>query len=959
MNPTRLFGQDLEAEEIDAIFSFYGFRRPMEADKKLAALVKQIGGDVFFLQEVFPLMLNTFKGTADPDRVFNNLIRFLENTPTPFIHFSYVTRNPPVLKLLFRIFSDSQFFADILIKYPEYLDWLLQEGYGRQLDLEALLGRSRQSIADFSSHEEQLMALRRFQKKELLRIGANDLLEKSSLEQTTLELSLLADVCIQIIYEIKKAQLEEKQEFSGELAVISMGKMGGLELNYSSDIDLIFVGEGSMETLSMMAAQVGKELSRFTEEGYFYRVDTRLRPEGERGQLVRNLESFQSYFDNRARIWERQAYLKARFSAGNKELGRKFMEMTDHFIFRKYLSSQEIDTIKQLKKGIESKALKKQHWTREVKIGYGGIRDIEFFVQFIQLLYAAQHPELKTGNTLKALANLNQIGFIAYDEYLALSNHYIFLRRVEHFLQIVDYQQTHLLPEDPQERGILAKKMGFQDTVSFQVKYQDVTEQVRNIFKKYFENLFEKKPDQISDMVFSSRQSEEGREFLRSFGFQDVDRMYHLIRNTGSNAKNQMLFSSIMEDIFKALGDNSFDADRGLVNIIRIIKAYRGEDVFFDIIRHSPSFLETLVKIASFSGFMVDIIEHNPAVLDFLTEPMVFKKPSTKKELERIFQYLREELELPKALSTLYEMEIFRIGVQDLLGLKTQRQIAYNLSILAETILFQAWKELAGPTGQSFALIFFGKLGGRELSYHSDLDLMMIAREEDYESIQHLTTVLQKVIKAVKGIYEVDLRLRPGGKNAPAVLSFSHFQRYLNEKAEPWEKLIYSRARIYADSFSFRSMVKGAVDHFLKHFPKDFKAKVIEMREKIARAFSPSDFKKGPGGIIDIEFILEYFKIQEQNSQLNLHHLSKKLRRKNGISGLYLDNLSDCLHFLRELENAIRLLSNYYSSKLPENPLERRLLALKMGFRNLESFLLKYEEIRETIRHLWERFKEI
>ncbi|PKL12482.1 MAG: hypothetical protein CVV50_04405, partial [Spirochaetae bacterium HGW-Spirochaetae-6] len=354
-----------------------------------------------------------------------------------------------------------------------------------------------------------------------------------------------------------------------------------------------------------------------------------------------------------------------------------------------------------------------------------------------------------------------------------------------------------------------------------------------------------------------------------------------------------------------------------------------------------------------------DIIEHNPAVLDFLTEPMVFKKPSTKKELERIFQYLREELELPKALATLYEMEIFRIGAQDLLELKTQQQIAYNLSILAETILFQAWREFFDKPREDFALIFFGKLGGRELSYHSDLDLLIIAREENYESIHYLTTVLQKVIKAVKGIYEVDLRLRPGGKNAPAVLSFSAFQKYLNEKAEPWEKLIYSRARIYANNISFRSTVKGAVDQFIRISSSDFKFKIIEMRDKIAKAFPPSDFKKGPGGIIDIEFILEYFKIQEQKNQLNLYHLFKKLKKHSGLSALDLDNLLDCLHFLRELENAIRLLSNHYSSKLPENSLDLRLISLKMGFRTLESFTAKYEEVRGAIRLIWERFSAI
>jgi glutamate-ammonia-ligase adenylyltransferase len=354
----------------------------------------------------------------------------------------------------------------------------------------------------------------------------------------------------------------------------------------------------------------------------------------------------------------------------------------------------------------------------------------------------------------------------------------------------------------------------------------------------------------------------------------------------------------------------------------------------------------------------VEIIEKNPAVLDFLTETMVLEQRANRKELLQILRSLREDLSLEKALSTLFEMEIFRIGSQDMLDLRPWPKIGSSLSTLAETILFGAFEEHLKPRPDlQYAVIFLGKMAGKELSYNSDLDMVVLSKDENYESVSFLTSLVHKVIKSVKGIYEIDLRLRPNGKNAPLVVPISAFRKYLEEKGENWERMVYSRNLIYASSPELVREVKGMIRKFTDSRPPDFRESIIEMREKIAANFPPENFKKHYGGIIDIEFITEYLKIFHALKDSNILALMESIRKKDLFPAELLTKMNKGYAFLRKLENSIRLLSNHYSSSLPENEEFRKILAMKLGFSGYENFFSHYKAMREGIRECWDYFR--
>lgn len=956
MNPERIFDKDSGEKEAQEIYQFFGFKEYHAAGQNLVSLIQLLGGDSFFVKNQIVRIFSLFKGVSDPDRAFNNFLRFLENTGSPLIHFNFIFQDMSIPKLLFRIFSDSQFFSNLLIRHPDFFDWLLHDNYGYQKTYEELLNEAQKEASIFAENSKKILSLRYFQKKQMLRIGANDISGKSSLEQTVLELSNVADVCMEMTYLIKKNEIARKNREYFDLAILSMGKLGGRELNYSSDIDILFIGQGNLALATQLAQEINSELARFSEEGYFYRVDIRLRPEGDRGELVIPLERYQAYFETRAKVWERQAYLKARVSAGERNLGNKLMALIGSFIFRKYLTIEEINSIKRLKKSIESKAHQKKEWEREVKIGYGGIRDIEFFIQLIQLIYGGKYSRLRTGNTLEALKTLYEIEFITYHEYSSLYQNYIFLRRVEHFLQIMDYRQTHVLPENQEKRAVLAVKLGF-TLENFEKQYKKTTKEVRSIFKKYFEDVLESTGENLSDIFMNAEKWEDAAEILTHYGFQDTQSIFYLIKNTGITTKNELLFFSVLENICHALKANSFHPDKGLINIIRIIKAYQGEDTFFDIMKNSPEFLKILVKIASFSDFMVQIVEKNPAVLDFLTEPSILNEPTRRKDLTRIFTSLKCGMSLEKTIQNLFEMEIFRIGCQDILKIKTGLQISKSLSVLAETLLLQTIKEYSGDKKYRFAVIFLGRIAGREFSYHSDIDAVFVSESSDPEDIYKLSDFLQKILNSLNGVYKLDLRLRPNGKNSPLMVDSLGFNKYLQEKGANWERLAYSKSRVIADSYPLKEKIRGIIEDFVYQVPQNFKGDAIKMREKITASFpDEKNFKKNSGGIMDIEFILEYEKIKHKIFSSQMVHILRKLKKEKDMGFLNLELLEKNYLFFRELENALRLLNNHYSSTFPENRDVLNLIALKMGL-TLEELQNQYGKARETTLKIWKIFK--
>ena len=475
---------------VAAILQPYGFHDHRRADANLQALADD-PVDRHHLADLLPALLPALAASADPDQALTYLERFAKAGGSKAALFSYLKTSPATLQLLATVFGASPFLSQILIRNPEYLHWLHAAKTLKRDRTRAELQRDlRTSLASLRSKERRLDALRRFKRREMLALGLRDLLELASVEQTTMALTILSDVLIQEVYTLCRKSLSERHGLprSG-FTVLGMGKLGGSELNFSSDVDLIYVaGSDSGRTKGTARARPGvthalyfhqlaqdltKALSEVTDEGYLFRVDLRLRPEGSAGELVASFQQCRSYYRGvglrgppRAQGWERLAQMKARPIAGDTALGRRFLKMVEPFIYQPAPASTPeslLDDVRKIKGLIDAKMSARGESQRNVKLGIGGIREIELVVQALQALYGGIRPGIRERNTTMALRKLQQACLLTADEARVLLEGYWFLRNIEHKLQMVEEQQTHVLPVDLTELQRCAMRLGYRD----------------------------------------------------------------------------------------------------------------------------------------------------------------------------------------------------------------------------------------------------------------------------------------------------------------------------------------------------------------------------------------------------------------------------------------------------------------------------------------------------------------
>jgi [glutamine synthetase] adenylyltransferase / [glutamine synthetase]-adenylyl-L-tyrosine phosphorylase len=415
---------------------------------------------------------------ADPEMAWNNFDRFVGAARNPLSLATLFERDAMALPTLLQIFSTSQHFSDLLVADPESYD-LLRLTEGQPVARQMLVEDLTSEISVLEYEPAVLRALRRFKRREMLRIAYGDIIRDQSIKTVTAQISYLADAVVEAAVRAAWRKLERQRGTprgpdgqSARFVVLGLGKLGGVELNYSSDIDLILLYDGEGRTDGKRSITNGEFFERLsrdlvglladaTELGAAYRVDLRLRPDGERGPIVMSMPAALHYYDIRGRTWERQAFIKARPVAGDQSLGREFLDQMSPWIYRRYLSRADIGGIKALKRRIEQRTHSQGADAHDVKTGHGGIRDIEFVIQFLQLLNGGDLAALRTGNTLEAIVQLESVGCLSHQERTILEDNYGFLRKIEHRLQIMFDLQTHLLPEHPEEMRKLAMRMGY------------------------------------------------------------------------------------------------------------------------------------------------------------------------------------------------------------------------------------------------------------------------------------------------------------------------------------------------------------------------------------------------------------------------------------------------------------------------------------------------------------------
>ncbi len=458
------------------------------------------------LMACLPHLLVALSNAASPDRALVNFERFVRNAPNQPELLRPMARNPRALEILLTLFAGSQFLTEILLRHPEYFELLREHKRLAQPKLARQLLEEAQAVLEEATrsgrgHEEAkkgtfprllaspplLDALRRFQRRELLRIGACDLLGLADLPTVTQQLTYLADSLVQTCLSVAAWQ---SNLAVANFAVIAMGKLGGEELNYSSDIDLLFLCTVDAFAYRQLGQALIDLLTRVTGEGFLYRVDMRLRPWGRDGALVYSVDGHSAYLQRHADLWEKQALLKARVIAGNRAIGEAFLRQAEPLIFSTngIVARAEVHALKQR---IEAQLRQRGREWGEVKLGQGSIRDIEFVTQYLQLTHGGQNPEVRSGTTLEALTRLATSGFLSADEYRALVDGYIFLRTVEHHLQLMDYQQTHALPSNQEALAHLARRLGFQGTTAgtqFVARYQQHSAVIRAVYRRYLDH---------------------------------------------------------------------------------------------------------------------------------------------------------------------------------------------------------------------------------------------------------------------------------------------------------------------------------------------------------------------------------------------------------------------------------------------------------------------------------------
>jgi glutamate-ammonia-ligase adenylyltransferase len=515
--------------EVEVLLSPVGFADWRAAHRCLLRLANEVQTPQA-LAHLLPHLLTILSSAANPDQVLVNLERFAHSATDKLATFEYLASNPRAVEILVTLFAGSQFLTEILLRNPEYFERLMGlRGLAQHKSVEELYAETQVVRSEARGQPAiQLDGLRRFQRWELLRIGACDLLDLFDLPAVTAQLSNLADSLVRACLEIAS---EQSQTSTDGFAVIAMGKLGGQELNYSSDIDLVFVAASAPTSYRRLGERLIEGLTRTTAEGFLYRVDMRLRPWGCVSPLVTSLDGYVAYLEEHARQWEKQALLKARVIAGDEMIGGAFLRRAESLVFDVGDAEQARSNAHAMKKRTETYLREQGRDWGEVKLGEGSIRDVEFVVQILQLAHGAQRPEIHSGNTLDALDRLSVNGLLTADDYRVLTDGYIFLRTIEHHLQMMHYRQTHALPDDEEALAHLARRLGFSGGESgqqFLARYEQHRAAIRKVYLRYLGSKKMKAPIQpqstASTADIAHHVESLGQSYAEAFDQEEIER---------------------------------------------------------------------------------------------------------------------------------------------------------------------------------------------------------------------------------------------------------------------------------------------------------------------------------------------------------------------------------------------------------------------------------------------------
>jgi len=827
-------------------------------------------------------------------------------------------RKAEAARFLSAVLDLSPFIREALTRHPRILDRIVAKT--PEAALQDILSEISASAASDAVTEASLMTSLRVLKREAhVLIALCDLAGIFDTQATTGWLTDLAEACTGAAAhfllldadsagKIKLPDRNHPDKDSGWI-VLGMGKFGARELNYSSDIDLIvFIDETRpaigdpyecVETFSRLTRRLVRILQDRTGDGYVFRVDLRLRPDPGSTPLAIPVGAALHYYEGRGQNWERAAMIKARPVAGDRESGKQVLAELSPYVWRKYLDYAAIADVHSIKRQIHAH---KGHGDiavrgHNVKLGRGGIREIEFFVQTQQLIAGGRFPELRGNQTVPMLARLAERGWITEKARDALAKEYYFLRDVEHRIQMIADEQTHILPEDDEGFARVAHMMGYADTAAFSAAFLDALK----VVEKHYAALFEQAPELGSasgNLVFTGDVDDpDTLETLAAMGYERpsdicrVIRTWHFGRYRATqSAEARERLTELTPALLKAFAETK-RADEALLRFDGFLKGLPAGIQLFSLLQSNPRLLNLLVMIMSAAPRLAEIITRNPHVFDGLLDPAIFSEMPTRAYLEeRLRVFLGPATDYEEVLDRLRIFAAehrFLIGIRLLTSAIDGVRAGRAFSDLAELMIGKAFEVVEAELerrhgrvkGAKVALLAMGKLGSRELTAGSDVDLILLYEhdEETDESdgekplapSQYYIRLTQRLIAALSAptaegvLYEVDMRLRPSGNKGPVATHIESFGKYQRSEAWTWEHMALTRARPIHGDGAFMDHIRREIDEVLsasrdvKKIAKD----VREMRDLIYQEKPPADdwdFKLKPGGIVDLEFIAQF-----------------------------------------------------------------------------------------------------
>lgn len=1097
---------------------------PQRVDTLLARLHKSVVQGRFTLVQV-EQALRAIVPVADPLATLLYLLQFSE-LPGGARRLA----EPGALGVFILLAGQGEHPAHLLHRHPDDLLYLIdghlhpqRNNGGRGLDtlLHELNTRIERARARGEALEEVVFAeLRRLKRRESLRIYLREVEQASSVRQTAAEIANLAQACLEVAC-VQGARLLGHPELVEHFCVLGMGKLGGTELNFSSDVDLIYIcsnwvstDPGALEAglkakIDQLARWVTRAMSEGTDEGYVFRVDLRLRPDGNKGGLVNSVGAMVNYYLNWGSTWERSALIKARGVGGNHALAEHLFQELEPFMFRRYLDFKVIDALRSMKEQIDRNAhvsaivgLKEQEILPEqeparptsalqsrlrqklgragvlsksrtgkvlakstrplpnaapspkelpaqqaepadnrrdaraaspfgwdVKIGVGGIREIEFFVQALQLIHSGTRESLRVRGTLDALDRLLYVGLITHEDHRWLADAYDLFRRVEHRIQMESDRQSHRLPGDVDGFNRLARRM-MMDEAELREALTFFREKVALIFERLFQDsakdareptVRESRPGELLTVMGVSPErlfDAVVLDALVALGFRrprQVAGQLQVLReqNHGPFGQRAGTEQSQLGRYLLQACASAPDPDQAMSNWARLAAIIGERPSFYGMLFENPHATRLLVHVLGSSEFLASIILREPNVIEYLlgapTVAVVRAREEMAAELARRLSGIEDPSHRLGRVRRFHQEEVLRIALHEVAGAceidVSVRQLSMLAEVLLDAVLGEVYANLCetmpgeAPALEElgFVVLAMGKLGGRELSFGSDLDIVFIYDPGAHPGISpsFYMRLAQRLVRSLSSVsaqgkmYEVDTRLRPSGSQGTLVVSIDAFRDYHARHADLWERQAMIRARALTGPMSLRRKVMALRQEiaFDSARPADLGESMFQMRRRISREFGSAgtsfDIKFDAGGMVDVEFLTQYLQLhyghlwaapggraeteilaaqqagqevvlgpRSQNTMWALAGLADAADRHEVAPGVDCVQLLQDYRMLRRVEARLRVSDLRASNQLPADPDELTILARRLGFQGAsasEQFRAELEVLAERV----------